>query len=548
MVNKAVIKKIVHRNNFWFGIKFTFDTDTIRLVKRIPGARWSETYRLWLIPIDQDSVHSLKEIFSEIDCLDNACRIQFGIPAKEKDASFQELISAGNALEQFTSDEVPIFENREFIYIKADPYNQKDRSFLASLEFSRNFLDSGYWKILSRDEVGQKLRQYFSDRLKNTSNLLEEINEFELKRRNKNKVSAFIEGKKVKVMFGWNKELIAFIKTMPFHSWHPEDKYWTFAYNKRTISALRDLCAQKKFELQIDHVSTTKKIMKRALECNDPDYRKCPAEMVDKLKNRRYSASTIKQYISMFEEFINYFHDVAIEDLDAVHVKEFISYLVQERHISPSYQNISVNAIKFYFEKVLGKPRSVIGIDRPRNEKHLPEFLTKDEVISMISTIKNLKHRFILILLYSTGLRRGELLNLKRGDIDRDHMQIWVRGGKGKKDRYVQLGNNTLKVLDEYILLYDPKDYLIEGRGEKYSVTSISEIIKAAARNAGINKKITPHKFRHSYATHLLEDGVDIRFIQELLGHSSIKTTQIYSHVTDRNIKNIVNPFDKMDI
>jgi site-specific recombinase XerD len=429
-----------------------------------------------------------------------------------------------------------------------DPYNQKDRSFLAGLELSRNYLDSGFWKISNRDEVSQKLKLYFSDRLKSTSTLFEEITEFELKRRNKNKVSAFIEGKRIRVVFEWNKELIGFIKTMPFYAWHPEDKYWTFAYHKRSMGALRNFCMQKKFELQIDQIFVTKKITKRALEYHNPDYRKCPAEMVDKLKNRRYSASTIKQYISMFEEFINYFHDIPIDDLDTVHVKEFIGYLVQERNISPSYQNISVNAIKFYFEKVLGKPRTVIGIDRPRNEKHLPEFLSQDEVISMISTVKNLKHKFILILLYSTGLRRGELLNLKPGDIDRDHMQIWVRGGKGKKDRYVQLGKNTLKVLDEYIHLYDPHEYLIEGRGEQYSATSISEIIKVAARNAGINKKITPHKFRHSYATHLLEDGVDIRFIQELLGHSSIKTTQIYSHVTDKNIKNIVNPFDKMDI
>ena len=230
------------------------------------------------------------------------------------------------------------------------------------------------------------------------------------------------------------------------------------------------------------------------------------------------------------------------------HIKKFISYLVQDRKISSSYQNISVNAIKFYYEKILGWPHTDIKLDQPRKERHLPEVLTRNEVISMISSIINLKHKFVLILLYSTGLRRGELLDLKLGDIDRENMQIWVRGGKGKKDRYVQLGNNTLKVMDEYIKLYNPQEYLIEGRGDRYSASSVIEIINDAERKAGISKRITPHKFRHSDATHLLEDGVDIRFIQELLGHSSIKTTQIYSHVTDRNIKRIINPFDKMEI
>jgi integrase/recombinase XerD len=127
-------------------------------------------------------------------------------------------------------------------------------------------------------------------------------------------------------------------------------------------------------------------------------------------------------------------------------------------------------------------------------------------------------------------------------------MQIWIRGGKGKKDRYVQLGKSVLTYMDEYIDLFNPKEYLIEGLREKYSATSVAEIIKTAAKKAGITRHVTAHKFRHSYATHMLEDGIDTRFIQELLGHESIKTTQIYSHVTDKNIKNLSNPFDKLKI
>lgn len=335
---------------------------------------------------------------------------------------------------------------------------------------------------------------------------------------------------------------------MPFYLWDADKRLCSFACNNRTLTALRNYCLDNKLVLEIDRIPVLTSISKRAVNYNDPLYRKCPEEMIEKLKNKRYAQSTIRQYISMFEEFINYHRNVDLKELGPKEIDEFISYLVQERRVSASYQNVSVNAIKFYFEKVLGNPRNYYEIDRPRKAKKLPEILTRKEIVSMISSMTNLKHKFILILLYSTGLRRGELLNLRVEDIDRENMQIWVRSGKGKKDRYVQLGKNALKVLDEYIKLYNPEKYLLEGRREKYSTSSVVEIIRSAARKAGIDKRITPHKFRHSYATHLLEDGVDIRLIQELLGHESIKTTQIYSHVTDRNIKNIINPFDKLEI
>jgi integrase/recombinase XerD len=548
MVTNVIIRKVEHRGSKWFSLKFKFDTETIQLVKGINCSKWSETYKTWLIPFEKASVDKIKTIFSEIDYADEECRDLLDLAPQNKTLPEQDMGQSVKLEIKPEGDEVFSCEGQDYIYLKTDPFNQKDRSFLAGLEYSRNYIQSGYWKIKNTNGLEKKLTNYFSGRLKRMDTLIEEILKFEAKRKNRKKVLASIEGKRVKVVFEWNKELVDFLKKMPFHTWDPDTKSWTFAYNEKTLCALKEFCIQKKLDLEVDDIPVLKRVSKRAIGYHDPAYKKCPIEMVDSLKNRRYSESTIKQYTSMFEEFINFHNNIPIEELSNAHIKEFINYLVQVRRVSPSYQNVSVNAIKFYYEKILGQPRTYIEYDRPRKEKHLPEVISRDDVISMISSITNLKHKFILVLLYSTGLRRGELLNLKTADIDCKNMQIWVRGGKGKKDRYVQLGKNTLKVLDEYIKLYNPQEYLIEGRGDQYSVSSMIEIIKNAARKAGVSKRITPHKFRHSYATHLLEDGVDIRFIQELLGHGSIKTTQIYLHVTDKNIKNIVNPIDKMEI
>ncbi len=548
MNEKVNVRKIKHLGNTWLGLEFPFDTQIVNEIKKIEGARWTLTHKLWLVPFKGESVDTLKHIFTKIIFLDEASALLSGDPEYGQMDQQKRKFDIQDSASNFENEKVKACKHEGYIYLKANVHNLKDRSFLAGLEFSRNFLDSGYWKIKESDEVKRELRKYFANRLQNSDTLLKEITDYEVKLRTRNKIIATIKGKQIKLMFEKDRQIIAFIKKIPFHRWDTVKRQWSVPLSAKNLDILKGYCSDNKLELEIDQVQVINKVAERTIRSNDPAYRKCPVEMVEKLKNKRYSESTIRQYTSMFEEFINYHKNIPLEELGSKEIDEFISYLVQKRRVSISYQNVSVNAIKFYFEKVLGNPRNYYDIDRPRAEKNLPEILTRKEIVMLISAVKNIKHRFILILLYSTGLRRAELLNLKVEDIDRENMQIWIRGGKGKKDRYVQLSKNALKVFDEYIKLYNPEKYLIEGRKEQYSASSVIAIIKAAAKKAGINKRITPHKFRHSYATHLLEDGVDIRFIQELLGHGSIKTTQIYSHVTDRNIKNITNPFDKLEL
>lgn len=227
----------------------------------------------------------------------------------------------------------------------------------------------------------------------------------------------------------------------------------------------------------------------------------------------------------------------------------FQTYLVKQKKVSTSSQNQYINAIKFYFEKVLGREKGYYHIERPIQEFKLPKVLTEKEVSAIFNAVHNLKHKAMLLMVYSSGLRAGELINLKITDIDSEQMRVFVRGGKGKKDRVTILSQKALDVLRQYFKKYRPKEYLFEGQhGSKYSDSSLRRVFISATSTAKISKKVTLHSLRHSFATHLLEKGVDIRYIQVLLGHNSSQTTEIYTHITHKGWEKIQSPLDNLDL
>jgi len=270
--------------------------------------------------------------------------------------------------------------------------------------------------------------------------------------------------------------------------------------------------------------------------------------MKSKLVAHRYSKSTQSVYMMMFKSFLNYSYPMPLHEITKQHVTWYHQKLINEKGISRSYQNQSINALKFYLEKVLGRDRMYIDLDRPKQVKSLPEVLNMDEVMRIFQACSNLKHKVILLTIYSAGLRVGELLNLKIGDIDSKHMRIWVRQGKGNKDRATTLSSQLLPLLRKYYVQYQPKTYLFEGQsGGQYTSSSIRRVLGRAVNKAGIRKKVRPHTLRHSYATHMLEQGVNLRYIQTLLGHTSPKTTEIYTHVSSRDLEEIKSPLDAME-
>lgn len=270
-----------------------------------------------------------------------------------------------------------------------------------------------------------------------------------------------------------------------------------------------------------------------------------PEGYLEKLERKRYSEQTIRTYTSYFRDFASHFRRKDLENITTDEINQYILELIRKKGISHSQQNQSINAIKFYYEKVLEREKLYFKIERPKRELKLPDVLSKEEIAAMIDSTDNLKHKCLIVMIYSCGLRRSEAIDMKISDIDSDRMLIKIRGAKGKKDRYVQLARGALDMLRQYYKEYRPSVWLFEGqKGGQYSAESIMNIVKQAGRKAGIKKNVYPHILRHSFATHHLEQGTDLRYIQEWLGHSSSKTTERYTHVSKADFSRFRNPVD----
>lgn len=266
------------------------------------------------------------------------------------------------------------------------------------------------------------------------------------------------------------------------------------------------------------------------------------------MRSKRYSENTIKTYLDALKVFLKYFREKEIESITNQDVIDYNNDYIQKNGYSASFQNQTVNAIKLFFDKVLHSKIETASVHRPKRAKELPNVLSKEEVRGILSSLNNIKHRAMLSLIYSCGLRRGELLALKPEHVDSNRNLLIIKKAKGNKDRIVPLSDKTITLLRSYYQALKPKNYLFEGQqpGFPYDERSLQNVFKQALMKAGIQKPATLHWLRHSYATHLLEAGTDLRYIQEILGHSSSKTTEIYTHVSKRSIQNIVSPFDDL--
>ena len=264
------------------------------------------------------------------------------------------------------------------------------------------------------------------------------------------------------------------------------------------------------------------------------------------MQSKRYSPSTIQTYSEALKIFLQYFYQKEIEEITNDDVILFNNEYILKRNLSSSYQNQVVNAIKLFFRQVENRTINIDIIHRPKRQKLLPNVLSKKEVKLILDAPSNLKHKAMLSLIYSCGLRCGELLQLKPEHIDSKRGVLIIKQAKGRKDRIAPLSDKTIDLLRIYFAACKPTIYLFEGQkvGEQYDARSLQLVLKQSIAKAKINKPVSLHWLRHSYATHLLENGTDLRYIQEILGHSSSKTTEIYTHVSTKSIQNIVSPFD----
>lgn len=259
----------------------------------------------------------------------------------------------------------------------------------------------------------------------------------------------------------------------------------------------------------------------------------------------RLSENTIETYTTFIIQLLLYLKDSPITDIDNEFIRLFVEAIISKKKYSISTHRQMISAIKHFGHLFKETKIDDLALFSPKKSNYLPGVLSQREVVHLISSTANLKHRTILAVLYSAGLRIGEIINLNVSDIDTERMQITINQSKGRKDRYVMLAESILPLLNNYFISYKPKTYFIEGTsGRRYSASSIRSFLHKSCLKAGIKKRVTPHTLRHSYATHLIENGVGLRHIQELLGHSKPETTMIYTHIAKKDLLSIKSPLD----
>jgi integrase/recombinase XerD len=265
---------------------------------------------------------------------------------------------------------------------------------------------------------------------------------------------------------------------------------------------------------------------------------------------KAYSPSTIQTYMNEVTQFLHAIKDYAANDFTAERIKDYLQYCFETLHLSENTLHSRINALKFYYEQVLKKEKFFWEVPRPKKPQQLPKLLNETEIAKLFNILKNKKHKAMLFTAYSAGLRVSEIVNLKIADIDSKRMQIFIARAKGKKDRYVNLSPLVLDILRKYLLEYKPcpKVYLFESEtsAAAYPTRTVQQIFSHAKNKAGIRKEVGIHSLRHSFATHLLDKGTDIRYIKDLLGHFNIKTTERYLHVSKKQLVNIISPFDDL--
>jgi len=268
-------------------------------------------------------------------------------------------------------------------------------------------------------------------------------------------------------------------------------------------------------------------------------------DFVKILEIKRYSKKTIDSYQSHLRMVRSYFGNRGFNQMNDRELFEFIYHLVTVKEISASYQRQIIGGLKLFYKEIYNREIPFEYMKVGRNEKKLPVVLSAEEAKIVVNCITNLKHKSMIALLYGSGLRIGELLDLKKTDIDSHRMLVHVRAAKGKKDRFTILSSSALEILREYYRGYRPKIYLFEGqKGGKYSRESAAQVFKKSLEKAKINKKATLHTLRHSFATHLLEKGIGIAHIQKLLGHANINTTLVYTRIAQDALLEIKSPLD----
>ena len=349
--------------------------------------------------------------------------------------------------------------------------------------------------------------------------------------------------------FGFHPPIINVFRRIDGFTFSKTLRAWVVSFSEEKLQEVKQKVTD--FAFVTEDVSLEKPIFEKGVRNQrviSEEHKTLIRNYVKYLQGKRYSESTVRTYFTAIADFFDYLKGKEVSTINNRDIELFLEDVYVPKKMSISTQRQFIGAVKLFVKFCPETHINDIALERPKKSKYLPTVLSKEEVIDLIRSTKNLKHRAIIVLLYSCGLRIGELLQLKLKDIDIDRRQLVVKSGKGRKDRYVVLANSFLPLLKNYFLSYRPELYFVEGvdKNTAYSASSIRKFLNRSKVAAKITKQITPHTLRHSYATHLLENGIGLRHIQELLGHAKPETTMIYTHVAKKDLLDIESPLDSI--
>ena len=549
MKKKVFLKRFIHRNKRCIGIFFAFDEKVKSAVKSLNNITFSKTNKCFYLDDSEDNLKLIlgalkNEVDVDISALTRSEFVSEEASVRKMTVPEPEITGKGILREEEKGSSAgTINVIRSAGAEIADLKHEDDLISFSSSDFRVSNHIPGREKTKAEIIPVHREIKSVTDRKKSGPV------EFTVREN---------EGLLVIRFHGWYEpQWIDELKSYGRIRYDKARREWLLYWSKITCDSLADYFASQGIEVTVTRQVLSGEIKAGRKEMGDEIRSRQLGNKAVKalealgryLEDKRYSERTSKSYLPLLELFFKYYHTKDPQEITVKDITRFIHEFIIELGYSSSYQNQVVSAIKIWYEiSGIGRVDPVL-LERPRSGRALPKVFSKDEVKRILNAARNGKHKLLLWIVYSCGLRRSEIINIRLVDLDRDRKILHVKEGKGKVDRIVPVPDKVWEKIDEYIEGYAPRDFLFEGSGGgKYSVESVYQVFKQALRKAGIKRDVGVHSLRHSYATHLHESGLDIRYIQELLGHKSTKTTEIYTHISRRNLMAVRSPIEDLDV
>lgn len=516
-MEKIFIKRVCHRNQWRYAMVFSYNADLHSIVKSIKGVTYSGSNKFWYVDATEDNLKVILHTFRDKADIDISA-------IAYRDHDYGELADTESNSEDDLKKEPEV---------SAETFEDTEQENKEDENIPSRVVDYDYE---SKHERTERKTWY-------------EPVEFRIEDRD-GRLSIKFTGR-------YDKEWIDELKSYGRVYYDKIHKEFFLPWSKLTTDSLSDYFSSQNVEVIVIRQKLTEEIRTERKNSGDEvrarELSQSSIEAIEFLKSHleqnRYSKRTIETYLTAIEMFFKYYDGKNPEEISQKEVSDFINNFIVKKGFSSSYQNQMISAIKMFYE-ISGRGRIIPAIlERPRRGRSLPKVFSKDEISRILNSSRNQKHKLLLWIIYSCGLRRSEVINILLTDIDRTRGILHIREAKGKVDRIVPVSDKVWQKMDEYMASFSPAKYLFEGQdGKRYSSESVYNVFKQALKKSGINKEVGVHSLRHSYATHLHESGLDIRYIQELLGHKSSKTTEIYTHVSRRNLISVRSPIEDIDV